>query len=220
MRKNIGDLEMTTAVNMISVTGVKANAPMIMCGRYNKLYPVLKQLLRMQQIPYVLVGTQKDLVNSCFADIEVDWSENQIVENLHTGNGMILLRPGAETTYTMKEAMSYWYDRLVILCLGNGLQVNPELLNILNSIGNYIIVTESLSRSIRGNDGWKITTEELLASMDYILVSSIGTSAKSLMKVLPSYECEKVTNTTDFTIHKDSPNNDLDNINHRNGGGI
>lgn len=220
MRKNIGDLEMTTAANMISVTGVKANAPMIMCGRHNKLYPVLKQLLRMQQIPYVLVGTQKDLEDSCFADIEVDWSENQIVESLHTGNGMIMLRPSAETVYMMKEAMTYWYDRLVILCLGNGLQVDSELLNILNSRGNYIIVTESLSRSIRGSEGWRITTEELLASMDYILVSSIGTSAKNLMSVLPSYECEKITNTTDFSFHRDSPNNVLGNIHHRNGGGL
>ena len=40
-RKNIADLEMTTSANMISVTGVNANSPMLMCGKYNKLYPVL-----------------------------------------------------------------------------------------------------------------------------------------------------------------------------------
>ena len=55
-RKNIADLEMTTSANMISLTGVKANSPMLMCGKYNKLYPVLKQMLRMLEIPYVLVG--------------------------------------------------------------------------------------------------------------------------------------------------------------------
>lgn len=219
-RKNISNLEMTTAANMISVTGVKANAPMIMCGRYNKLYPVLKQLLRMQQTSYVLVGTQKDLGNSCFANLSIDWRKNQIAGNLPQGNGMIMFRPGAETVYIMKEAMSNWDDHLVVLCLGNGLQVDSDLLNILNSLGNYIIVTESLSRSIRGSEGCKITTEELLASMDYILVSAIGTSAKNLMSVLPSYECEKVTNSTDFSLHRDSPNNAIENIHHRNGGGL
>jgi hypothetical protein len=56
--------------------------------------------------------------------------------------------------------------------------------------------------------------------MDYILVSSIGTSAKNLMSVLPSYECEKITNTTDLSLHQDSPNNDFDNMHHRNGGGL
>lgn len=219
-RKNIADLEMTTAANMISATGVKANAPMIMCGRHNKVFPVLRQLLRMQQTPYVLVGTQKDIETSCFADIPVDWSGSQIAGSLPPGNGRICLRPSPETIYMMKESMAYWDDYLVVLCLGNGLQVDPDLLNTLNSLGNYIIVTESLSRSIRGSEGCRITIVELLSSMDYIIVSSIGTSAKSLMSVLPSYECEKVTNTTDFTLHRDSPNHEIGNIHHRNGGGL
>nr|WP_302559975.1 hypothetical protein [uncultured Blautia sp.] len=219
-RKNIADLEMTTAANMISATGIKTNAPMIMCGRYNKIFPVLRQLLRMQQMPYILIGTQKDIEGSCLNDLPTDWSETQIVRSIPQENGRICLRPSAETIYMMKEAMSYWYDHLVVLCLGNGLQIDPDLLNTLNSLGNYIFVTESLSRSIRGSEGCRITTEELLASMDYIIVSSIGTSAKSLMSVLPSYECEKITNTTDFTIHRDSLNPDLDNIHHRNGGGL
>lgn len=219
-RKNIADLEMTTSANMISVTGVKTNSPMLMCGKYNKLYPVLKQMLRMQENPYVLVGTQKDFETTFFDSITTDWRDSQITSNLPEGNGMITVRPGAETVYMMKDAMVNWYDRLVILCLGNGIQVDQELLNILNSLGSYIIVSEALSRSIRGSEGCKMTAEELLASMDYILVSSIGTSAKSLMAVLPSYECEKVTNTTDFSLHRDSPNNAVGNIHHRNGGGL
>lgn len=219
-RKNIADLEMTTSANMISVTSVKTNSPMLMCGKYNKLYPVLKQMLRMQEIPYVLVGTQKDFETTFLDLIPTDWRDSQIVSNLPEGNGMITVRPGTETVYMMKDAMVNWYDRLVILCLGNGLQVDQELLNILNSLGSYIIVSEALSRSIRGSEGCRMTVDELLSSMDYILVSSIGTSAKSLMSVLPSYECEKVTNTTDFSLQRDSPNNALGNIHHRNGGGL
>lgn len=219
-RKNIADLEMTTSANMISVTGVNANSPMLMCGKYNKLYPVLKQMLRMLEMPYVLVGTQKDFETSFLGTIPTDWRDCQIPRNLSEGNGMITVRLGAETTYMMKDAMVNWYDRMVVLCLGNGIQVDQELLNILNSLGSYIIMSEALSRSIRGSEGCKMTAEELLASMDYIIVSSIGTSAKSLMAVLPSYECEKVTNTTDFTLHRDSPNRDLGNNHHRNGGGL
>lgn len=219
-RKNIADLEMTTSANMISITGVKPTSPMLMCGKYNKLYPVLKQLLRMSEMSYVLVGTQKDFETSFLDKIPTDWRGCQIASNLPEGNGMITVRPGAETVYMMKDAMVNWFERLVILCLGNGIQVDQELLNILNSLGSYIILSEALSRSIRGSEGCKMTAEELLASMDYILVSSIGTSAKSLMAVLPSYECEKVTNTTDFSLHRDSPNNELGSIHHRNGGGL
>lgn len=219
-RKNIADLEMTTSANMISATGVKTNSPMLMCGKYNKLYPVLKQILRMQEIPYVLVGTQKDFETSFFDSIPTDWRDSQISSNLPAGNGMITVRPGVETVYMMKDAMVNWYDRLVILCLGNGLHVDQELLNILNSLGSYIIISEALSRSVRGSESYRMTVDELLSSMDYILVSSIGTSAKSLMAVLPSYECEKVTNTTDFSLYRDSPNNGLGDIHHRNGGGL
>lgn len=219
-RKNIADLEMTTSANMIRATGIKANSPMLMCGKYNKLYPVLKQILRMTEMPYVLMGTQKDFETSFLGTIPTEWRECQIVSNLPDGNGIISVRPGAETAYMMKEAMVNWYDRLVILCLGNGIQVDQELLNILNSLGSYIIVSEALNRSIRGSEGCRMTAEELLSAMDYILVSSIGTSAKSLMAVLPSYECEKITNTTDFSLHQDSPNNELGSIHHRNGGGL
>ena len=219
-RKNIADLEMTTSANMISATGIKVNCPMLMCGKYNKLYPILNRMLRMQEIPYVLVGTQKDFETSFLDSIPTDWRDSQIPSNLPEGNGMITVRPGTETVYMMKDAMVNWYDHLLILCLGNGLQVDQELLNILNSLGSYIIVSEALSRSIRGSEGCRMTVEELLSSMDYILVSSIGTSAKSLMAILPSYECEKITNTTDFSLHRDSPNNALGNIHHRNGGGL
>ncbi|MDO4324665.1 MAG: hypothetical protein Q4E24_01305 [bacterium] len=219
--KNIADLDRTTAANMLSVTGVKANAPMIMCGKYNKLYPVLKQLLRMSPTSYVLVGTKKDLEDSCFTHISTDWRENQLTSNnLPDGNGMIVLRPGTETIYMMKEVVPNWYDHFVVLCLGNGLQVDLELLHILNCLGKYIIVTESLGRSIRGSEEGKITAEEVLVSMDYIVISAIGTSAKSLMSVLPSYECEKITNTVDFSFHRDSPDNVSGNIHHRNGGGL
>ncbi len=219
-RKNIADLEMTTSANMIRATGIKANSPMLMCGKYNKLYPVLKQILRMTEMPYVLMGTQKDFETSFLGTIPTEWTECQIVSNLPEGNGRISVRPGAETAYMMKEAMVNWYDRLVILCLGNGIQVDQELLNILNSLGSYIIVSEALNRSIRGSEGCRMTAEELLSAMDYILVSSIGTSAKSLMAVLPSYECEKITNTTDFSLNQDSPNNELGSIHHRNGVGL
>lgn len=219
-RKNVADLGMTTAAYMISVTGIGVNAPMIMCGRHNKVFPVLKQLLRMQETAYVLVGTQKDLEDSCFANIPIDWRENQAVGNLPQGNGMIILRPGAETVYLMKEAIPYWFDHLVVLCLGNGLQVDANLLNLLNGLGSYIIVTEALGRSIGGSEGCRITAEELLASMDYIVVSAIGTSAKSLMTVLPAYEHEKITITTDLSLHRDSPENTFENIHHRSGGGL
>lgn len=75
-----------------------------------------------------------------------------------------------------------------------------------------------MSRSVKNNDGCRLTPEELLLSMDYMIISSIGMAAKDLVSVLPSYECEKVTNTTDFSLHQESPQ--LSDYHHRNGGGF
>lgn len=218
-KKNIGDLESVTAANMIGITGIKPDSPMILCGKSNKIYPVLQQLLRMTLKPYVVVGTPKDLDNSVFLNFDVKWRSNILVGQLQAGNGMISLRPGSETSYVLRDSIGNWEDHLIVLCLGNGLQVDSELLNLLNSLGQYIIVAESLNRSIKGMEGSKLTVEELLGSMDYILVSSIGPAAKGLMAVLLSYDCEKVSNSMDFSLHRDMPNYIMDGVHHRTGGG-
>lgn len=92
-KKNIGDLESVTAANMIGTTGIKPDSPMILCGRSNKVYPVLQQLLRMTLKPYVIVGTPKDLDNSVFLNFDVEWRSNMLMGQLQVGNGMISLRP-------------------------------------------------------------------------------------------------------------------------------
>lgn len=217
-KKNIGDLESTTAANMIHMTGIRPDSPMILCGKHNKAYPVLRQMIKMTPLPYAVIGTQKDLGNSCFSGFQVEWHYKDVKGRLPSGNGMLTLKPGAETSFMLKEVMQDWDDHLVIICLGNGLQIDSELFNLLNGLGQYILVVESLSRSLNGCGGYRLTVEELLSNMDYILVSSIGTSAKNLMTVLPSYECEKITNATDFSIHRDAPNPESGSYHHRNGG--
>lgn len=93
-------------------------------------------------------------------------------------------------------------------------------LNLLNGVGNYMLLTEMLYRSVKATDGIQLTPEDLLSSMDYILVSSIGTAGKELIKVLPDYEYEKITNTTDVSLHRDEPHEYKDGRHHRNGGGV
>jgi hypothetical protein len=56
--------------------------------------------------------------------------------------------------------------------------------------------------------------------MDYVLVTSIGSSAKDLLQVLLTYEYEKITNTTDLSLHQDAPQMTSGSYHHRNGGGF
>jgi hypothetical protein len=198
-RRNIGELREVTAAQMLGVTDIHPDAPTILCGAYERTYPVLRQLIKMPGMPYVLLGTQRDLTETCLASIPAAWS-GEGVRQLPVDNGKLILQPGAETELLLKETIPAWRDHLLIFCLGSGLQMDAELLNLLNGHGHYLVLSEALSRSVKGS----LTVTALLSAMDNILVGSIGTSAKDLMAVLPSYECEKITNTTDFSSHRNN----------------
>ncbi len=220
-KRDIRDMEMTSAAHMISTTQIRPEEPMILCGRYGKIIPILRQIIKKTTRDYLLIGTKRDLgEDSCLRMLETDWESETTQRRVPNGNGMFVLKPGSETNLALKEYVSGWDSHLLILCLGNGLQVDQELLNLLNHVGHFIILSETLQRSVKCTEGCKLTAGELLASMDYILVSSIGTAAKELLKVLPDYECEKVTNVTDFSLHRDSPQDYRMGHHHRNGSGL
>lgn len=220
-RRNVSDIGTTSAAHMIGITDIRQEEPLIFCGKYNKALPVVRQLIKMSSRPFLILGTKRDLAkDSCLRLLDVEWEKESLQRILSKGNGVIVLKPGAETNLMLKEYLSEWDSHLIIMCLGNGIQVDQELLNLLNSLGHYILLSETLQRSIKYTDGCKLTVADLLSSMDYILVSSIGTSGKELIRVLPDYDYEKVTNTADFSIHKDAPHEYKGGYHHRNGGGL
>lgn len=220
-RRNVKNMESVSAAQMISFTNINTENPLIFCGKYNKAFPVLKQLIKKSHRPFVLIGTKRDLgENSCLRALDTEWECDSITGNLPDGNGLLLLEAGGETSLRLQAFLSDWDSHLIILCVGNGLQVDDHLLNLLNSIGHYILLSEGLHRSVKSSEGTKMSPAELLASMEYILVSAIGTAAKELQKVFPNYECERVTNTLNLSLHRDAPHQNSGNQHHRNGGGL
>lgn len=220
-RRNIIDLESTSAAHMISVAEIIPENPLIFCGKHQKAIPVVLQLIKKSERPFVLVGTKRDLgENSCLRIIDTEWESDSIPPTLPEGNGILILKPGVQTNLDLKICLSEWETHLIILCIGNGLQVDQELLNMLNSIGHYILLSESVNRGIKSTDGNKMTASDLLAAMEYILVSSVGTAAKDFLKILPDFECEKITNSYDLSFHQDAPHDYKREHHHRNGGGL
>ncbi|MDO5415490.1 MAG: hypothetical protein Q4F78_08510 [Bacillota bacterium] len=220
-RRNITDLKSTSAAHVISVTGIGPEKPLIFCGKYNKAIPVVRQLIKKSSRPFVILGTESNLrEDSCLHLIDGEWKSNTITPVLPEGNGVMILHPGTQTNLELKECLPAWDSHLIILCLGNGLQVDQELLNLLNSVGHYILLSESLNRSVKSAEGTKLTAQDLLSSMEYIIVSSIGTAGKDLLKVLPDFEYEKIMNTMDFSLHQDAPIRHGGDHHHRNGGGV
>ena len=220
-RRNIYDLEATSAAHMISAVGIDAIEPVLFCGKHNKAIHIVRQLTKKTTRPFVLIGTNRDLgEHSCLRVLDIEWEANSLTRNLPNGNGLLILEPGPKTRLDLMESLFGWESRFVILCVGNGLQIDQELLNILNGIGHYMLLSENLQRSVKSTDGCKMTSGDLLASMEYIIVSSIGTAGKDLIKILPDFEHERITNTTDFSLHHD-PSHSYDNGHYnRSGGGF
>lgn len=219
--RKVNDLESTSTAHMISVTGIIPENPLIFCGKYQKSVPIVKQLIKRSERPFVIIGTNRDIgETSCLRIIDTDWESDSVSTTLQDGNGLLILKPGTQTSLDLRICLPEWETHLIILCIGNGIQVDQELLNMLNSIGHYILLTESVNRGIKSTDGNRMTPVDLLSSMEYILVSSIGTAAKDFLKVLPSFEYEKVTNAYDFSLHQDAPHDYKGGHHHRNGGGL
>ena len=117
------------------------------------------------------------------------------------GSGRITINPG-EFGMGMMQMADWGGTHTILLCLGQGLSASTELLDALNACGDYVLLCSSLSRAVPGRTGG-LTTEGLLRSMRYLVVSSAGGDAQTLLQVLPSYESERVTNSVGFNTHCD-----------------
>lgn len=197
-RRDIGDVGSVSAFSALNTAQITPQKTLV-CGPIGRVFSVLDALQRQSTQPFVLIGTKRDFANSPLLRLDTQWEETKLPQRLPEGNGRITL--SAEDLTMEIEPFAEWQDHLIILCLGHGLFINAALMNQLNAAGNYLLLTESLSDALyRSAD---FTVETLLSSMRHLVVSSIGSDAETLLKVLPDYECEKVTNNFNFSTHRD-----------------
>lgn len=202
-RRDLRELGSLTASAALERTGVAPSGPIACCGSKNRFAALLRALVKRSPRPFVIIGTSEDMESGCLLALEPEWTEETITGKLPEGSGALVLDPGNEDTcLALLEALPKWRDHLVILCLGNGIQVDPAMLDQLNTLGPYVLLCESLGRSVRGAEGMRLTPGELFRAMDYLLISSAGLSAGDLLEVLPTYESERVTNTVDLSARR------------------
>lgn len=151
--------------------------------------------------PFVLIGTARDLTDSPLLRLPVQWQDTVLPDRLPEGSGRITINPG-EFGMGMMQMADWGGTHTILLCLGQGLSASTELLDALNACGDYVLLCSSLSRAVPSRTGG-LTTEGLLRSMRYLVVSSAGGDAQTLLQVLPSYESERVTNSIGFNTHHD-----------------
>ena len=113
-RRNVGNLDATSSAHVISVTGIRPEEPILFCGRYNKAIPMIRQLIKQSERPFVFVGTKRDLnENSCLCLFETQWEYETPLKILPEGNGKIVLESGAETNLALKNFISNWDSHFI-----------------------------------------------------------------------------------------------------------
>lgn len=205
-QRNIQNLKTITSAHMIAMTGITPEGPMIFCGKYQKSMPVIMQLLKMTDRPFLLIGNRRDIhENSVFGLLESKADHVSLDQTLPEANSVLILNSDGDSYLLLKDYLTRVTLHIPIVCVGNGLALDYDILHLLNSIGQYILLSESLYRSIKHTDTCSMAVTELLSCMDHIIISSIGAAGKELLKVLPDYDIEKTTNTVDLSLQKDSP---------------
>lgn len=201
--RHVLDLGETTASQLIGTAEIVPQYPMLFCGSQGKALPLLSQLLRISGMPFVFMGTTHDLEDSCIQMLEPDWHTCQPEKCLNDGSGILELETMITDTYlSLKNCIPHWKNHFLILNLGNGFQIDASLLNTLNGLGLYILLSDSLNRSVKNNsENDKLTVAELLSQMDYVLVSSAGASVRELAEKLPVYQHEKPSNQINLSFH-------------------
>lgn len=199
-RKNIQDGGTTTASRLLAQARVLPQEALV-CGSPGRIFPVVEALQRQSSCPFVLIGTARDLTDSPLLRLPVQWQDTVLPDRLPEGSGRITINPG-EFGMGMMQMADWGGTHTILLCLGQGLSASTELLDALNACGDYVLLCSSLSRAVPSRTGG-LTTEGLLRSMRYLVVSSAGGDAQTLLQVLPSYESERVTNSVGFNTHCD-----------------
>lgn len=201
-RKNISDMGNGTPAHVLSEAYIQPKAAILVCGPASRTFPVIEALIQQSCKPFVLVGTDRDFQETPLLRLHTEWQQTRVPQHLPAGSGRICLATVESVLEMTDGRLAGWHSHLIVLCLGNGITLSPAVIDQLNCAGDYILLTTSLSRAVTLNEHG-FDEEFLLRSMTYILTCSSGGDAKTLLKIFPEYECEKFSNTLDFSAHKD-----------------
>ena len=196
------DLGCCTPFQMLANTGISHDGTVCIIGNPSRGIGVVKAMIRRSRKPFLLLGTASDR-NLLSSFLEPDWVRDSAQMNLPEGNGALLFSKPYSSYLEMCEYMEAWnQNHFMILHLGSGLQIGIEILNLISSVEQCLIICDSVPQSIRDSETRTVTSLEFMKKMKYLLVFSSGVSSKDLVELLPTYQYEKVSNTTNFNAYK------------------
>lgn len=196
------DLGCCTPFQMLSNTGISRNGTVCFVGDALRGIGIAKALIRRSRKPFLLLGAESNRSTLSFV-LEADWTLDSAQLSMPAGNGAILFSDPYSSYLELCQYIREWSkNHYLIVHLGSGLQIGFEVLNQLNSISECLIVCESIPQSLRESETRGVSPLEFMKKMKYLIVSSIGSSSKDLVELLPTYQYEKVSNSMNFNTYR------------------
>ena len=188
-------LGVTTPSQLIEYADIDREGTICVLGNYKRSISLATALIRRSDKPFLIIGPESDK-NSALTVLEPEWTMNSVQSQLPFGNGALFLsEPYASYMELCEYFKSFADDYFIILHLSGGVGIGPELLNIINSSPQCLVLADSLPKAIRNNENRTVSAKEVMSQMSYLLVHSAGVVTKELVEILPTYQYEKISNT-------------------------
>lgn len=188
------ELGTCTPSQLINYAGIDTTGNLCVIGNHSRGISFLTPMIRRSTKPFLIIGPANDK-NSAFMTLQPEWTMDSIQIDLQSGSGAIFLSAPYSSYMELCEYFENWSKKyFIILHLSGGVQVGPELLNLLNATEQCVILCDSIPQGIRNSEARTITAKEFMSQMTYLLVNSAGVATKDLIEILPTYQYEKVSN--------------------------
>ena len=194
--KNHPSVELGTCTpsQLINYAGINTTGNLCVIGNHSRCMSFLTPMIRRSMKPFLIIGPESDK-NTAFLTLQPEWVLESAQATLPSGSGAIFLSNPYSSYMELCEYFETWSQKyFIILHLSGGVQVGPELLNLLNATEQCVILCDSIPHAIRNNEARTITAKEFMSQMTYLLVNSAGVATKDLIEILPTYQYEKVSN--------------------------
>lgn len=196
------DLGCATPFQLFASASISRNGTICILGKPGRGVGIARALTVRSEKPFLFLGTvrDKDYISS---SLKPEWIRDSAQPNLPCGSGTILFANPHNAYLEICQYVEEWSKNyFLIIHLGNGLQAGTELMNIFCAIEQCLIFCDSIPQSIRNTDTRSITQLDFLQQMHYLLVFSSGAETESLVNLLPTYQYEKISNTTNLNTYR------------------
>lgn len=190
------DLGRCTPFQMLGNAEVDQRGTVCIIGEPERSIHIAKALIRKSRKPFLLIGPSEKHC-SALLSLKPDWVHNTASPNAPAGNGAFLLEKPHSAFLEVCEFVEAWgQNHFLVLYLANGFQIGPHLLALLGTTGQCLVICESVAQAVRSDEGAALTVRDFLQKMDYLMVFSAGSATKELIELLPTYQYERIQNTT------------------------